>query len=142
MHLRAFETQPRVLRSTRLPLRSYFAPSTVACGPAMARESLHPRTRLVKVELAVPWRSAAMYTGQTSTSPRSRTTALTMASTPQMAATTPPLSSCAPIPPDPAVLERGPIGIDGPAAHLHARVHVPVEHEAAAAPRGRCGSPH
>jgi hypothetical protein len=56
-----------------------------------------------------------------------------MASTPQMAATTPPLSSCAPIPPDPAVLERGPIGIDGPAAHLHARVHVPVEHEAAAA---------
>ena len=36
-------------------------------------------------------------------------------------------------PSDPAVLERGPIGIDGPAAHLHARVHVPVEHEAAAA---------
>src|SRR5262249_57068700 len=36
--------------------------------------------------------------------------------------------------PHPTVLVLRAVGIDGPAAHLHARIHVPVEHQARPAP--------
>ena len=65
------------------------------CSMLMARSARRPFFMSARVP-APP--SLCATTGVTTTSPRRRTLERTIASTAQMAATTPPLSSCAPMP--------------------------------------------
>ena len=101
------------------------------CSRLMHMSAVTPAARSARVP-APPYLWAT--TGHTSTSPLSGAPARTTASTAFTIAAMPPLSSCAPIAPDPAVLELRPVGVDAPAAHLHPGVHVAVQHEGRAAP--------
>src|SRR2546426_12033240 len=122
-----------LMRTMTMPTQT-LAMVLAECSMLMARSVRTPLFMSARVP-APP--SLCATTGQTTTSPRRRTPERTIASTAQMAATTPPLSSWAPIPHTQPSSNLAPYGSTLLPLHLHAGIHVAVQHQARPAARAR-----